>query len=168
MMAAEEGKRAQRSLDDGYVSVALFGKDHWSVLAYTETVMVECAGFEVGTDARMRACRRHFRVLHEGCPAPRRAESTRKMAMVMESQHGTILADGSMIEGHDDWHCLQDLAEAGFLLAGTHPASAADIEPGTTLNLSSLGREATNQLRKHKADGGTFGNFKFSPESTSA
>jgi hypothetical protein len=30
--------------DDGYIDIHLWGKDHWSTLAYIETVMVECGG----------------------------------------------------------------------------------------------------------------------------
>ena len=42
-------------LEDGYVPPNLFGKDHWSTLAYMETIMVDCGGFQVGADPRMRA-----------------------------------------------------------------------------------------------------------------
>ncbi len=43
------------------VPVELWSKDHWSTLAYIETVMVEHGGrFEVGWDPRMRQNRRNF------------------------------------------------------------------------------------------------------------
>jgi hypothetical protein len=127
-----------------------FGKDHWSTLAYIETVMVECAGFQVGFDGRMRQGRRNFRVIKEECPLPKRPNRC-KMAIVMEPQWSTRLRNGSLIDGHDDWHCVQDLAEAGLL--------EGEVEPGKTLQLTEQGKQVVGLLRDHKRNGGSYSTF---------
>jgi len=138
-------------LPDGYVPVALFGKDHWSTLAYMETVMVECAGFEVGFDPRMRQNRRNYRVMWEQVPHPKRVDSRSARGMVMDLKYSTKMKDGSVVQGHDDWSCVQDMANAGFL--------TAVVEPGKVLHLTPLGRKMSDELRAHKRAGGSFGNF---------
>jgi hypothetical protein len=151
------------NVTDAYVPEHLFGMDHFTTLAYAETVMVDCAGFQVGSDPRMRSCRRHFRVMQEQCPRPRRVKGG--IGVVMLPEHGSRLADGSLVSGHDDWHCIQDMAEAGYFVIkdalGGPPvvATAEVIEPGAVLLLSARGREVVNALRGHKASGGTFASF---------
>lgn len=139
---------------DGYVEPALWGRDHWSTLAYLESVSVECAGFQVGADARMRSNCRHFRVMAEECPRPRRPGRP-VMGVVMGREHGSRLRNGSVMAGHDDWCCIQDMAHAGLLTVGVE-----GVEPRETLHLSPLGLEWAADLRAHKTAGGQFGNFE--------
>jgi len=148
------------TLEDGYVPVAKFGKDHWSTLAYAETVMVDCGGFQVGLDPHMRQGRRHYRVMREQCIRPKRmGRVSPDMAMIMDMKYSTRLNDGTMVESHDDWHCVQDMAEAGYFRVGAEPATADRVEPGVILHLSPLGRTVADALRQHKANGGTFSTF---------
>lgn len=144
---------------DDLIPVAMFSKDHWSTLAYVESVMTECAGFQVGLDPRMRATRRSHPVMSEECPHPKRpsASSGRSLAstaITMRPGEGTVLKDGTKVPGHDDWACLQDLAEAGYFTTAQN-----DIEPGVTLHLSERGRVVAAALRTHKAGGGQFRQF---------
>ena len=155
---------------DSYIAEDQFGSDHWSTLAYAETVMVECSGFQIGADARMRTKRRNFRVLHEECPRPQRPGRPASMGVVMPRYNGSILADGSSVEGHDDWDCIQDLAEAGYFTTGKPPsarswrrATADDVQPKAWLRLSGKGREVTAALRAHKSGGGKFSDFHPAP-----
>jgi hypothetical protein len=106
--------------------------------------------------------RRNFRVMKEQCPSPERPSRTPPgLAMVMEPRYGTILNDGSLVEGHDDWHCIQDLAAAGYFDCGPE-----DVQPGAIIHLSESGRAVVRALRAHKAAGGTFKSFRVStPES---
>lgn len=136
---------------DNIVPITQFGRDHWSTLIYLETVMVECGGFQIGFDARMRQGRRNFRVMREECPRPKRSSHTME-AVVMQPEHSTVLADGSIIEGHDDWHCVQDMIENGLL--------SGECEPGETLHLTNLGKSFVEQLRDHKRNGGTYASFR--------
>ena len=138
---------------DDYIAMNRWSKDHWSTLAYLETVMVDCGGFQVGSDPRMRSNRRHFRVMHEECPRPKRA--TRGAGGVaMNAEHGTRLNDGCVVANHDDWMCVQDMAAAGLFTVG-----ADEVQPGQTLHLSSRGQDVVAALRAHKAAGGNFAQF---------
>ena len=148
---------------DAFVPPEQWGPDHWSTLAYVETVMVECGGFEIGADARMRSARHNFRVMNEQCSHPKRPSGRRGLGLVMDVSDGSTLHDGMKVPGHDDWVCLQDLAAAGFFTVGPD-----DIEPRAVLHLSELGAAVTAQLRAHKAAGGTFKNFAWAPDETSA
>lgn len=153
------------TVDDGYVALEKFGKDHWSTLAYAETVMVECKGFQVGFDPRMRQCRHHYRVMREQCRSPKRPTSAPDHRCMWKPEYATVLNDGSMVEGHDDWHCIQDMINAGLFSLDGKAMEVGDCEPGVVLHLSDLGRDYVNQLREHKARGGSFGTFK-APEPT--
>ncbi len=144
---------------DSYIPVPLFGKDHWSTLAYAEIVMVECGGFQIGFDVRMRQCRRNYRVMREMCRRPKRVKQGPDMGCMWEPKYSTALADKQTVDGHDDWHCIQDMAEAGFFTAGGQIVGAEACEPGVILHLSPAGRAVVEQIRAHKAAGGTFGNF---------
>lgn len=137
-----------------YIPIEQWSKDHWSTLAYVESVMVDCAGFQVGADPRMKSNRRHFRVMAAECPNPRRAQASKSLAMPMRPEHATRLKDGTQIAGHDDWMCVQDMAAAGLFTAGPD-----DVQPGERLHLSALGVMVSSELRAHKASGGTFATF---------
>jgi hypothetical protein len=136
---------------DDVVPITLFGRDHWSTLAYAETVMVECGGFQIGFDGRMRQCRHNFRVMREECNNPKRPRRC-GIGIPMEPKYSTILADGSVVDGHDDWHCIQDMVENGLL--------SGECQPGETLHLTELGKSFVAQLRDHKRKGGTYKNFR--------
>lgn len=138
-----------------YIPISMWAKDHWTTLAYIETVMVDNAGFQVGRDARMRSNRRNFRVMSEDCPFPKRTDSNAaKLAISMRPEHATILKDGTKVPSHDDWCCIQDMAALGFF-----KCNADNIEPGVILNFSPLGEAIADELRKHKRDGGTYATF---------
>lgn len=142
-------------MSGAYIEMGAWGKDHWSTLAYIETVMVECGGFQIGLDARMRSNRRHLRVMHQQCPRPKRAAGRdSSLTVAMDPNGGSRLRDGSTVPNHDDWMCVQDMAYAGLFTVGP-----ADVEPGETLHLSTLGRQVASQLREHKAAGGQFADF---------
>lgn len=141
--------------EDSYVPMDMWSKDHWTTLAYIETVMVDHAGFQVGRDARMRSNRRNFRVMSEDCPFPKRTDnSVAKLAISMKPEHATILKDGSKVPSHDDWCCIQDMAALGFF-----KCNVEDIEPGVILSFSPLGEAIVDELRKHKREGGTYATF---------
>jgi hypothetical protein len=145
----------------GYIPMAQWSKDHWATLAYIETVMVDNAGFQVGIDARMKTNRRNFRVMHEQCPNPKRAMKPRTGpagAIPMRPEHATRLADGTVVEQHDDWCCIQDMADAGLFTV-----QASQINPGAVLHLSERGQQIAEALRAHKARGGAFANFTPTP-----
>lgn len=153
--APDEAAGRHHASDD-LISVRYWGKDHFSTLAYIETVMVDCGGFQVGADPRMRSNRRNYRVMIEGCRKPRRPrDASADMCQVMEPRHTSFLRHGATSENHDDWCCIQDMAYAGFFTV-----FAEDIEPGVVLHFSDLGRAAATALREFKSVGGSFSTFE--------
>lgn len=144
-----------------FVPEALFWHDHWSTLAYLETVLVDCGGFQVGLDARMRQNRRNFRVMMKECPRPKRtglAGMSQSGAIPMDPEHGTRLQDGTVLEWSDDWSCVQDMAAAGYFTCGPDA-----VEPKVILHLSEKGQAICARLRQHKANGGNWRNFQAPP-----
>lgn len=133
------------------IPMGQWGKDHWSTLGYVEAVSVENAGFQVGQDPRMKTNRRHSRVL-QACPRPRRTAGF-TLGVVMAPEHATRLKDGSQVDGHDDWACLQDFVGEGLFEYGS------EVEPKKTLRLSERGLALTAALRAHKANGGAYATF---------
>ena len=122
-----------------------WGKDHWSTLAY-----VECRAVDNGGALNPQHMRGHL---------GRRPE-----------QYPTRLRDGIDLEGHDDYDCVADAVEAGFLeAAGKHgsPGNARYSYRDHTdrmvlthrYTLTDKGAEVTAALRKHKAMGGNFAGF---------
>lgn len=151
-------------MTDDYIPLANFGKDHWSTLAYADTIIPDHRGFQVGFDCRMRQGRAHFRVMQRDCPKPRRTNHAgMNSAMAMDNRYSTILKDGTVaFEGHDDWHCVRDLVAAGLMgikRTGLIVPLVEDVEPGVDLFLTALGEKFVTAMKRHKADGGSFGSW---------
>ena len=140
---------------DGYISMDAFGQDHWSLLAYVETVMEAHQYFEIGWDGRMRLNRRHYRVLLEGCPNPKRSKSLHNPGCTWDSKYRTRLKSGQADEmNHDDLMCLQDLGACGVFTVGVE-----DMDVGVKLKFSDYGYKLAYAIRRHKANGGRFVDF---------
>jgi hypothetical protein len=143
--------------EDDYIPASHWGRDHWTTLAYIETVMTDLAGFQVGSDARMKSNRRNFRIMQRDCPKPKRASNSGlAMALVMEPQHATKLKDGQQVPNHDDWACVQDMAAEGLFVQ-----SADTVEPGVVLQFSEKGNQVANALREFKRGGGKYADFRW-------
>lgn len=155
------------------VPMDLWRKDHWSLLTYVETVMVEHQGrFQVGWDPRLRQGARHYDVMWAHCPRPLRAKPDSSEAsgavrgLVMNPEHGTRINGSVTLSGHDDWDCLRDFAAAGLLEdEGGQAVTERAVEPEAILRLSPHGRRLVDALRAHKASrGGTFSTFRPAPD----
>ena len=120
------------------IAISRWGKDHWSTFAYLETLAVDHEGIAKPDNRRMRTNEKTH---------PHLLGSPEQGA----SQYATRLKDGEA-KGHDDWDCLDDAVEVGFL---------EDI--GTGINrvfkFTKLGQKVASQLRVHKMNGGNFGDF---------
>ena len=139
---------------DSLIPLEFWGKHHWSTLAYVDSVMTDCAGFEVGADARMKSNRRNFRVMLELNPLPKRAGRRLVGGCVMRPQHTSVLKEATS-QNHDDWCCIQDMAAEGLfrLIREDH------VEPGAILCWSDRGQVLANALRAHKQAAGSFADF---------
>lgn len=121
------------------IPVELWGKDHWSTLAYVECRCVDHRGM---LDRRNMRCDPELHPAHAHMPwSPEQREA-----------YGTRLVDGSSRTGHDDWSCVDDMEAAGHVVqegTGLHPV----------LRLTSLGQAICAALRAHLAAGGTMTSF---------
>ncbi len=141
-----------------FIQVERFGEDHWSTLAYVETVCVDRGGIIQPEKMRCNA-RRHRTFAHSLC-------------FVSTKEYPTRLRDGELPK-HDDWDCLQDLAEAGFLVIAEDdvvPSKRINVNPsfnyssafpGLTcrVEMTSKGFGMAMQLRQHRANGGKWRDF---------
>jgi predicted transcriptional regulator len=90
-----------------------FGRDHWSTFAYLGSVETNREG--VPDRDKMRTHRKN---------RLRMSQVQALMTVAGVGWTGTRLADGTELEEHDDWDCLDDLEAAGLLKnigTGFHP-----------------------------------------------
>lgn len=121
------------------IEMKRFGRDHWSTLAYIETRCVDHKGVP-GLDQMRCNPDEHPGLCGRGG---------------WSGKYSSKLKDGSQVEGHDDWHCVEDLEREGLLRwegTGMHPIFV----------LTDKGWKVAGQLRRHLAEGK--GASKFSPE----
>lgn len=131
-----------------HIPMNQWGKDHWSTLAYLETLAVENKGLAVPVNARMRT--NEIRHPHLVGFVPHGSTA------LNGSGYPTRLKDGEVKE-HDDWDCVDDATEEGLI---------EDV--GTGINraykFTKLGKEVMAKLRQFKMDGGNFQDFVFVKE----
>jgi len=130
-----------------HIPMNQWGKDHWSTLAYLETLAVERNGLAIPVNERMRTNeKRHPHLLGTGF----------MVGSMDASEYPTRLKEGEVKE-HDDWDCVDDATEEGLI---------EDV--GTGLNraykFTKLGKEGMAKLRQFKMDGGNFHSFVFVKE----
>lgn len=137
--------------------IALWGKDHWSLLGYVECVCVDNAGY-LAID-KMRANPDTHPLMSSG-PMRWKPEYSTRLAGFFAFQDRTDIekaaAAGHAILGHDDWDCLDDLEAAGLL----EVLSLAQCK----VRMTDQGTLLASELRKHKASGGMFANFRVASE----
>lgn len=121
-------------------SVRKFGKDHWSLLTYIETCCVDNGG---AIDfRRIRVNPETHPLCAVGQYSPRQWKPT----------YSTILNDNTLLYGHDDIDCLDDLEKAGMIYIKSLVNGFMVISP--------LGIEISAMLRKHKIEGKQYRDFE--------
>ena len=126
-----------------FVPLAEWGRDHWSVLAYVETRCVDAGG--VLDHDHMTT----NRATHPGLEGPRVTASG--LLRDEPFKYHTRLRDGVEL-GHDNWNCFYDREEAGLVVdVGTGVQPRAKMTP--------LGVQLAEEIRAHKAGGGSFSSF---------
>jgi len=114
-----------------------WGRDHWGLLAYVETRCVDYEG---------KLALGHMRCNEAKHPL------LKVINVSWDKTHGTRLKNNKILQGHDDWDCLEDLEREGFL-------EILSLVNGV-VKLSEKGKEVASEIRKHKIDGGQFGSFQ--------
>jgi hypothetical protein len=138
------------------IPVSRWGKDHWSLLAYVESLVVD-APDKVGTVNRQRVrCNpgRHplLQGTRDGIWQPN--YGTRLAGFFEYAQRTDLTAAetaGFFLPEHDDWDCLDDLDVANLV-------ETLSLINGKVL-LTPVGSVIAAQLRLHKQQGGQFANF---------
>lgn len=119
------------------IAMEEWGQDHWSTLAYLETIQVDGKGHI--DRSRMRT----DRAMH-----PDLAWNPR-----LPCKYPTRLK-GRELAGHDDWSCVEDMAAAKLLSLTWDGMGSAWVE------FTELGWQLAGMLRRHKAAGGNWSNFQ--------
>jgi hypothetical protein len=134
----------------GYVPIRKFGKDHWSLLGYIGTVVVNRQGHMEGDRIRVNEAR------HIGIERPRAirewdpAWGTRLNGYFQNRNDKTL-----HIPEHDDIDCAEDMQAEGLITMGTLVSCF--------VQLTDKGRSFVEALNRFKEDGGNFADF---PNST--
>lgn len=139
------------------VSIDKFGKDHWSTFAYIETCCVDNAGKV--DKSRMRTNENKHPLLASNVSIAfkwKKSNNTRLKGFFQldgRDDPQKAIEAGLMIDGHDDWDCLDDLESHGLIeiLSLANPM----------VQMTKLGLDASAKLRAHKASGGMFANFSY-------
>jgi len=141
------GKEKQHLCELTPIPMSKWGKDHWSTLAYLETLAVDKGGWAVPVNARMRTNK---------IRRPHLIGKSYMSGALNGSGYPTRLKEGE-VEGHDDWDCVDDATEEGLI---------EDVGSGLNraYKFTKLGKEVMAKLRQFKMDGGNFGSFVFLKE----
>lgn len=130
---------------EDYISPEKWGRDHLSTLLYMETRLCDYGGLKIVPDPRMRTKRRMFRLFSEKFKSSHRRDIAHMI--VMDKKHGSRLKDGEILDSHDDWDCLQDMAKHGLI---TPDEESFDL--GVSLSFTELGYHIVYLLRKFKCE----------------
>lgn len=141
------------------IPVEKFGKDHWSLLVYIETRVVDHnKAKNIGDiDKDHLRCNENVRPTMLGL---RQAAAIKNGTLSWSSKDGTILksenGEQQQLKDHDDWDCLEDLEKTGFI----EIISLANC----FIEITEKGLETAAAIRKHKAAGGNFASFEYKEE----
>ena len=119
---------------EGYVPVDRFGKDHWSLLGYIGTCVVD------GQELDPRLMRR------QGNQFWKPEYGSRLKGYFKDKSNKSLL-----LTDHDDWSCLHDLEAEGLIVR----PSAVSLVVG----LTPKGQAFEAALREHKQADGNFAQF---------
>lgn len=129
------------------VPMERFGKDHWSLLAYVETLVVD----QQPIDRRRMRCNETTHPLLKGAHTPSGWKPDYGTRLKGYFNAAPEQKASLQLPEHDDWDCLEDLEAAGLLEVATLTSGVVRLTPE--------GRRLANLLREHKEQGGVFATF---------
>lgn len=136
-----------------HVEMARWGKDHWSMLAYVETLCVDGRAID---NRRVRANReRHPHQAVNGAWNPKygtRLKGYFDHPAEDRNDIDKMTAAGVFLPQHDDWDCLDNLEAEGLV-------EVVSVINGFVM-LTEQGLKVSAALRAHKASGGNFADFE--------
>lgn len=132
---------------DRYISMDLWGKDHWSTFAYFETRVVDYRGKIHNEHMRCNA-RLHRIFAHRGSGVAGKEYPTRL-------KHNVEYQDR-----HDDWSCAEDMVAMGLIHLHYKEPKVPGMGGGeAVVELTELGKDIGSQLRQWKSGGNNFAQF---------
>lgn len=139
-----------------------FGKDHWSLLAYIETLCVDGKNGVGAIDHRRVRCNEvshsPLKGVYDG-RAWKPSYGTRLSGFFdypERADSAKAAQAGYQLLTHDDWDCLDDLESAGYVEILSMVNGFVRLKPDG-IRVSAL-------LRKHKVEGGMYANFTLRDE----
>lgn len=159
-MSIKETRKLLESITDrealkaqGYIPINRWGKDHWSMLGYIGTVVVDYNGIMNGSRIRVNPNKRigierpyHIRMASEDASRWEPSWGTRLHGYFQNKQDKTL-----QLPEHDDIDCCFDMEAEGLITMGTTVS--------LFVQLTEKGREFEEALRRHKQDGKNFADF---------
>jgi len=112
-----------------------WGKDHWSILAFLETMAVDNKGLVKVAHMRTHPDV-HPKYVHH----------------CIEKLYPTRLRGGSNLAGHDDWSCMEDMIDVGMIFALMR-------DRRVWIYFTPFGLDVVGALRAFKARGGLYRDF---------
>lgn len=126
------------------IPVEKWGRDHWSLLAYVESVCVD----RQTLDHRRMRCNQNTHPLLYRMPPGLYPKGPFKYGTRLR---GYFEDNAKQLADHDDWDCLDDLEAEGL------------VEIISMINgivtMTDKGLKLSHTLREHKAKGGNFAGF---------
>lgn len=120
------------------IQIEKWGRDHWSLLAYIENCVVEYNGKLRLSRMRVNSNKRAF---------------SNGNSFDWQDSWSSILKNGQE-KGHDDIDIMNELEYFGFI-----KNTGTLINP--VIKLTKKGLKASQKLREHKGNKGTFSNFEY-------
>lgn len=119
------------------VNISLFGKDHWSLLAYINDSVSKGSNIQF----KYMRCNKHTHPQFNVLPS----------WMEWKPEYGTKLNNGTRLDDHDDWNCLDDLKSVGLINMINFNQGIVELTP--------YGIEISLRLIDHKNNGNVFNTF---------
>ena len=139
-------KTADENNGEPGIEMSRWGKDHWSVFAYIESLCVDYP------DGIARPDRRRMQTNPARHPG---LVGVMTVGTVLDAtEYGIRLAGGKELPGayYDEWDCIDDLEWYGLVRS-----MGTGINP--EYRMTEKGMCMAAQLRTHKANGGQYANF---------
>ena len=137
---------------DGFIPKNMWGKDHYSLLAYIFTRNVDYESILDYNHMRLNSNRRveYGRNFHSQWQD---SYGTRLKGFWFNDSNGKSVTNPSLqLKDHDDFDCLDDFEAEGLIVRGTFISAY--------VSLTDKGRKLASKLMNHKAQGGQFADFE--------
>lgn len=139
--------------DKQTVPMERWGKDHWTTLLYLETVCVDHGGKVEAV--RMRTSKHNWRLagrIHGEINIMKKDEYPTRLIPTQAERAKYDRVD--LIGGHDDWECMNDMADLGFLTFEVEDALPMDYPLQVTVEMLPLGRRYVAETRERREETG--------------